>query len=159
MSSLTTWETHHSPRAQVLPSKLRFQFLFHFGETKWPTNKKWSQGKYSTLLPTCPAGYMCISRGQATLLFLLGNTCNKDCDVTVRFVTLNCSHTLNYTRQNIYYCSWETDQHKSKCFAKMIFQNTISLQNYFLHSMRTNIVLGICHLYVNWHWFLKHFKS
>ena len=35
---LTTWESHHSPRAK--PSKLRYQFLFYHDETKLLMNKQ-----------------------------------------------------------------------------------------------------------------------
>ena len=63
-------------------------------------------------------GYMRTSWGQVTWLFLLGNTCSNNCDVTVRFATLNSCHTLSQNRQqNIHYYSWETDKKSIKMFS------------------------------------------
>ena len=125
--SLTTWEAHHSPRANDLGSSTQPEgearglwWASQVGnettmmmKLNWWWINKCCQFKCSNLSPNCPwiqHGYMCTSWGHVTWLLLLGNTCSNHCDVTVRFVTLNSNCTLNQNRQqNSHYPSWETD--------------------------------------------------
>ena len=126
--SLTTWEGHHSPRAKPegcgeLPRslmrkqwpKLRYQFLFYHDETKLMMNKHILSFQMLQFVPKLSLVtawlHVHILGVMWPDFFLLGNTCSKHCDVTVRFVTLNSNCTLNQNRQqNIHLHSWETDQ-------------------------------------------------
>ena len=67
------------------------------------------------IVPKLQHGYMRTSWGQVTWLFLSDNTCNNHCDVTVRFVTLNSSHTLPKEGNENNYL-WETDQNQLQYF-------------------------------------------
>ena len=74
--------------------------LYYHGLTLiliWTTNyihyKVWDEITYP--FPTSTMQLFRTSWGQVTWFFLLGNTCSNHCDVTVRFITLNLSHTLD----------------------------------------------------------------
>ena len=131
---------------------------YSYGRNWGMTNfVKVNSQNYPQTAPWLQNGYMCTPWVQVTWLFLLGKTYSNHCDVTVRFVTLNSSHTLH---QNIHFILGKQIKINPNVLIRYYFENTNYLQG--LNSLILNtpvfilmfviiILIHVC--------FLKHFKS
>ena len=127
----------HGPQTPLGCNRNWYQYwginFYYIKKLNYCWISKHCQDKCSKLSQNCPGysvhGYMCTAWGQETWLFLHGNTCSNHCDVTIRLVALNSSHTLHQNiQQNSHYQPWETSQDWSKCFDKIILENSNYLQ-------------------------------
>ena len=176
MGSLTTWESHHSPRAKP-EGEARGLWWVSQGVNEptmpeidvsisillwWNKINDKSINTLRVKAPNCPKTLLvtCAHLGvRWPDCFSL--VTRKPCYVTGRLVSLNSSYILHQNRQlNIHYQSWKTDQDWSNYFNKMIFENTNYLEglNWLTVSTQMFCLILVTNILIHG-WFLEHFIS